>query len=225
MTETLLPIVQKINGYLSDYILVALLIAVGLWYSIKTRFVQVRHFKEGWNSVFGSLSLRGGKQESGMSSFQALATAIAAQVGTGNIVGGHQRRNVLLARGVEEEDISVVNLSPEDEKILNVLLNKSKGIWDVAKLVALIDEIKAAGGNLKATGFTELEISLMGEDFGHIEDLLKEDFSDVGKKESDTFVATFTLPEEQHQRVNRYVEDYGKVGLAKAVMDKVKGLV
>ena len=144
---------------------------------------------------------------------------------TGNIVGGHQRRNVLLARGVEEEDISVVNLSPEDEKILNVLLNKSKGIWDVAKLVALIDEIKAAGGNLKATGFTELEISLMGEDFGHIEDLLKEDFSDVGKKESDTFVATFTLPEEQHQRVNRYVEDYGKVGLAKAVMDKVKGLV
>ncbi len=43
MTETLLPIVQKINGYLSDYILVALLIAVGLWYSIKTRFVQVRH--------------------------------------------------------------------------------------------------------------------------------------------------------------------------------------
>lgn len=144
---------------------------------------------------------------------------------TGNIVGGYQRRNVLLARGVEEEDISVVNLSPEDEKILNVLLNKSKGIWDVAKLVALIDEIKAAGGNLKATGFTELEISLMGEDFGHIEDLLKEDFSDVGKKESDTFVATFTLPEEQHQRVNRYVEDYGKVGLAKAVMDKVKGLV
>ena len=70
MTEALLPIVQKINGYLSDYILVALLIAVGLWYSIKTRFVQVRHFKEGWNSVFGSLSLRGGKQESGMSSFR-----------------------------------------------------------------------------------------------------------------------------------------------------------
>ena len=87
MTEALLPIVQKINGYLSDYILVALLIAVGLWYSIKTRFVQVRCFKEGWNSVFGNLSLRGKKHDSGMSSFQALATAIAAQVGTGNIVG------------------------------------------------------------------------------------------------------------------------------------------
>ena len=45
MTEALLPIVQKINGYLSDYILVALLIAVGLWYSIKTRFVQVRSLR------------------------------------------------------------------------------------------------------------------------------------------------------------------------------------
>ncbi len=87
MTDALLPIVQKVNGYLSDYILVVLLIAVGLWYSIKTRFVQVRCFKEGWNSVFGNLSLRGKKHESGMSSFQALATAIAAQVGTGNIVG------------------------------------------------------------------------------------------------------------------------------------------
>ena len=83
----LFPIVSDINTYLSNYILVFLLIGVGLWYSIKTRFVQLRCFKEGWNSVFGNLSLRGKKHDSGMSSFQALATAIAAQVGTGNIVG------------------------------------------------------------------------------------------------------------------------------------------
>ncbi|WP_300750950.1 sodium:alanine symporter family protein [uncultured Oscillibacter sp.] len=84
---TLLPIVQTINAYLSDYILVGLLIAVGLWFSIKTRFVQIRCFGEGMGKVFGSLSLSGGRHEGGMSSFQALATAIAAQVGTGNIVG------------------------------------------------------------------------------------------------------------------------------------------
>ena len=83
----LFPIVAKINEYLSNYILVFLLIGVGLWYSIKTRFVQVRCFGEGMKKTFGNLSLRGGKQEQGMSSFQALATAIAAQVGTGNIVG------------------------------------------------------------------------------------------------------------------------------------------
>lgn len=83
----LYPVVVNINNYLSSYILVFLLIAVGLWYSVKTRFVQVRCFGEGMRKVFGNLSLRGGKQEQGMSSFQALATAIAAQVGTGNIVG------------------------------------------------------------------------------------------------------------------------------------------
>jgi len=83
----LYPIVAGINSYLSNYVLVFLLVAVGLWYSVKTRFVQVRYFAAGMKKVFGSISLRGGKQNAGMSSFQALATAIAAQVGTGNIVG------------------------------------------------------------------------------------------------------------------------------------------
>ena len=87
LEATLFPVVAKINEYLSNYILVFLLIGVGLWYSIKTRFVQVRCFGEGMKKTFGNLSLRGGRQEQGMSSFQALATAIAAQVGTGNIVG------------------------------------------------------------------------------------------------------------------------------------------
>ena len=83
----LLSLVQTINAYLSDYVLVILLILVGLWYSIRTGFIQVRCFGEGMRKVFGSLSLNGKKHKKGMSSFQALATAIAAQVGTGNIVG------------------------------------------------------------------------------------------------------------------------------------------
>jgi len=87
LEAVLLPIVAKVNTYLSNYVLVFLLVGVGLWYSIQTRFVQVRCFGEGMKKVFGNLSLRGGKQKSGMTSFQALATAIAAQVGTGNIVG------------------------------------------------------------------------------------------------------------------------------------------
>ena len=87
LDDVLYPIVCDINTYLSNYILVFLLVAVGLWYSIQTRFVQVRCFGEGMKKVFGNLTLRGKKHDSGMSSFQALATAIAAQVGTGNIVG------------------------------------------------------------------------------------------------------------------------------------------
>ena len=84
---TLFPIVQTINEYLSNYVLVILLLGVGIWYTIKTRCVQVRCFKEGWNRVFGNITLNGKKGGGGMSSFQALATAIAAQVGTGIIVG------------------------------------------------------------------------------------------------------------------------------------------
>ena len=85
--STLFPIVSKINEYLSNYVLIFLLVGVGLWYSIRTRFVQVRCFGEGMKKFFGEMNLRGGAQKSGMTSFQALATAIAAQVGTGNIVG------------------------------------------------------------------------------------------------------------------------------------------
>ena len=83
----LLPLVVKANGFLADYILVFLLVGTGLFFSFKTKFIQVRAFGEGMKNVFGKLSLKGAKQESGMSGFQALCTAIAAQVGTGNIVG------------------------------------------------------------------------------------------------------------------------------------------
>ena len=87
LNDILLPIVVKINGILADYILIFLLVGTGLWFSFKTNWIQVRCLGEGLKNVFGKLNLKGEKQESGMSGFQALCTAIAAQVGTGNIVG------------------------------------------------------------------------------------------------------------------------------------------
>ena len=83
-------IVAVINDVLwNKYLLLLfLLLGSGVYFSIRTRFVQVRKFKEGMKRVFGNISLRGKKAgKDGMSSFQALATAIAAQVGTGNIAG------------------------------------------------------------------------------------------------------------------------------------------
>ena len=85
--DGLLNIVQTVNVYLSDYILIILLVGIGIYYTIKTRFVQVRCFKQGMKQVFGNAKLNGGKQKSGMSSYQAFTAAIAAQVGTGNIIG------------------------------------------------------------------------------------------------------------------------------------------
>ena len=83
----LLDGVNAINDVLTNYILVILLIATGLYISIRTKFVQVRCFGEGWKSLFGNFSLKGNSEEGSMSSFQSLCTAVGGQVGTGNIVG------------------------------------------------------------------------------------------------------------------------------------------
>lgn len=85
MIEWLTNAVKTVNGFLADYILVILLIAVGLFYTIKTKFVQVRCFGQGLRNVFAKRDKTNHK--GGMSPFQAFTTAVAAQVGTGNIVG------------------------------------------------------------------------------------------------------------------------------------------
>nr|WP_207719194.1 alanine/glycine:cation symporter family protein [Sellimonas intestinalis] len=73
---------------MSNYILIVALVLGGIWFSFRTGFIQVRGFKEGMRRTFGGLfSKKGEAGKDGMSSFQALATAIAAQVGTGNIAG------------------------------------------------------------------------------------------------------------------------------------------
>lgn len=80
--------VAAIDNVLADYAITLLLIACGLYFTVRTKFVQVRCFGEGWRKMFGEFSMNGKKADkAGMSSFQALTTAIAAQVGTGNIVG------------------------------------------------------------------------------------------------------------------------------------------
>ena len=75
-----------ILGWLSP--LAILLVGTGVWFTFATGFIQIRKFGEGMKNVFGGLFKKSEKAGAhGMSSFQALCTAIAAQVGTGNIVG------------------------------------------------------------------------------------------------------------------------------------------
>ena len=81
-------IVSNVSNFIWNSILLWLLVGTGIFYSIRTHFVQIRHFGRAMKRVFGSVNLNGEKAgKEGMSSFQALATAIAAQVGTGNIAG------------------------------------------------------------------------------------------------------------------------------------------
>lgn len=84
----LMSIVKSINSVLWGYVLIFLLCGTGVYYAFILRFVQVRKFKEGFKRTFGGLTFKGDKAgKDGMSSFQALSTAIAAQVGTGNLAG------------------------------------------------------------------------------------------------------------------------------------------
>ena len=86
--DQLAVIVKQVSDFVWDNLLLYLLVLTGVLFSIRTRFVQVRHLGAGFKRMFGSFSLNGKKADhEGMSSFQALTTAIAAQVGTGNITG------------------------------------------------------------------------------------------------------------------------------------------
>lgn len=83
-----LELVKSLNSVLWDKLLIFLLCGTGIFYTFKLRNVQMRQFSTGVKQIFGDFTLfgeRAGKE--GMSSFQAISTAIAAQVGTGNMAG------------------------------------------------------------------------------------------------------------------------------------------
>ena len=75
-------LLNTINNYFFSNLLIILLVFTGLFFSIRTRFIQIRMLKEG-------LKLLGEKNKDtkGISSFQALMVSTASRVGSGNIVG------------------------------------------------------------------------------------------------------------------------------------------
>lgn len=83
---------------------------------------------------------------------------------TGNVIGGHQRLKVLAATGAVEVDVSVVRLSLEDEKALNLALNKISGQWDNEKLSAVLQDL-SAGFDVEVTGFDQHEVDALVASF------------------------------------------------------------
>src|SRR5699024_1679107 len=75
-------IISSISNYMYSYILIALLIAAGIYFSFRTKFVQIRLFKESVRVITEKK-----KHKDSISSFQALMVSTASRVGTGNIVG------------------------------------------------------------------------------------------------------------------------------------------
>jgi DNA modification methylase len=79
---------------------------------------------------------------------------------TKTLISGHQRLKILIEQGVKETECSVVDLSLEEEKALNLALNKIRGEWDEDKLAVLLEELKKIPDfNLNLTGFDSPEIS------------------------------------------------------------------
>lgn len=81
--ELLTTIVDKLNTFMWSYVLIALLIGAGLYFTFKTKFVQFRYLKE----MFRLLKPSDKKEKDGVSSFQAFCISTASRVGTGNIAG------------------------------------------------------------------------------------------------------------------------------------------
>ncbi|XLM19337.1 alanine:cation symporter family protein, partial [Chromobacterium piscinae] len=75
-------LVNAINGVVWSPALIYLCLGAGLYFSIRTRFLQLRHFKAMLRLMFNRQS-----SSAGVSSFQALAMTLAGRVGTGNIAG------------------------------------------------------------------------------------------------------------------------------------------
>ena len=96
---------------------------------------------------------------------------------TGKVVGGHQRLKVMLDLGYTEESCVVVNLDEEQEKALNVALNKISGEWDEKKLALLISDLQAADFDVSLTGFEPAEIDNLFKN--ELEDGVKDDDFDV----------------------------------------------
>lgn len=99
---------------------------------------------------------------------------------TGNVVGGHQRLQVLRDMGATEVDVVVVDLDELKEKALNVALNKISGEWDIPKLQDLIQDLGSMEFDVSLTGFDNVEIENLFKDA--IEAQIKEDNFDVDKE-------------------------------------------
>ena len=106
---------------------------------------------------------------------------------TGNIVGGHQRYKVLVAEGATEIDCVVVHIeNPQEEKALNIALNKAVGEWEPVALADLLSDLQQSGYDLGATGFDPAEVDDL---FSQVHDKeVKEDECDIDPDEVTPFV-------------------------------------
>jgi len=128
---------------------------------------------------------------------------------TGNIVGGHQRVQVLKDLGETEAEVSVVNLSLKDEKQLSLALNRIKGKWDYDKLRDVLRSLE--GMDLSRTGFRPDEIAVLLEE----DDVGEVDWDDDWGFEplNESWIVILKFP--NYDKANEWAEEHGYEGQCK----------
>lgn len=141
---------------------------------------------------------------------------------TGRVIGGHQRLSILRAAGEKEVEVSVVDLSEEEEKQLNVALNKIEGEWDNGMLRDLLNELDELGV-AEATGFDRRSIDFMNRGLDELVDeaVIESELEDV----EETFNITLTFDIGYREDIEEYIRENGKEGIKQLILDKAKGLI
>lgn len=138
---------------------------------------------------------------------------------TGNIVGGHQRYTVLKDLGHEKVDVSVVDMSEQDEMALNIALNKVEGDWDKDKLKEVIADLEQ--DKLMFTGFDDDEIDSLINDVD-IEDFFESEETpakntDEQQSGGDKLDTAIELLQLVHDKLNDTNDGYKKTDLYQSV--------
>lgn len=148
----------------------------------------------------------------------SLVEPLVVNLRTGNLVGGHQRYNVLLDLGYTSAEVSVVDLDEKEEKLLNVALNKIKGQWDYSRLEEIFQEYELE--EAKVTGFTGQEIALILAKNDDVEDpaAWHDDEEDEEDEDPDFLGASWvvTLTFRSSRDAQRWIDRMGYDATAKA---------
>ncbi len=133
------------------------------------------------------------------------------------IIGGHQRFKVLKELGYDDVDVVVVDLDKNNEKALNIALNKISGEWDYIKLDSLLEELKEINFDLESIGFDNIEIST-------IDNLIEDDTliaNDI-RAESNKFAVTFVFKNEDRDVLEEAIKLKTKEYFTNVLIENMK---
>lgn len=137
---------------------------------------------------------------------------------TNTVVGGHQRLKIWKALGHDDILVSVVDLNLEQEKQLNLALNKVEGIWDEEKLAKLLEELTV--DDLELAGYSEEELELLLNDINSYidEDLLEKETNSEPK----TFNITLVFSLDNKDSVEKYIKGFEKNNVVQEMIDFIE---